>query len=76
MKYYVSGVLHAPVSAEIEANSESEAREIFIDEAFNEIYLTGNNGIAVSGNRDSIIAIDDVELFGDSVEVEEGDLDD
>lgn len=75
MKYYVSGVLHAPVSAEIEANSESEARDIFIDEAFNEIYLTGNNGIAVSGNRGSIIAIDDVELFGDSVEVEGG-LDD
>ncbi|MDG6145905.1 hypothetical protein NF717_09635 [Lactococcus formosensis] len=71
MKYYVSGVLHAPVSAEIEANSKSEARDIFIDTAFNEIYTTGSNGIAVSGNRDSIIAIDDVALSEDSVEVEE-----
>lgn len=70
MKYCVAGVLHVSVSAEIEANSEAEAKDILIDKAYNDVYTTGDNGIAVEGNREATISIDEAELSEKSIEVE------
>lgn len=70
MKYNISGVLHAPISAEIEADSFEEARDLFIQKAYEEIYTTGDNGIATQGGRDSDLAIDGVALSEKSIEVE------
>ena len=71
MKYCVTGILHVSVSAEIEANSEAEAKDILIDKAYEDVYTTGDNGIAVNGNKYATISIDGAELSEESVEVEE-----